>query len=561
MLILSKIKSSLRLKLMLSFGATILAILLIVGMYSYQISSSSLENALKKELQIGMQSESVRITGFLKSVQGDLHFLKNTPPFQGIIRATQNNGVDPIDGSTTTIWKKRLSTIFEHFVQNKKHIMQVKYIGSKGQVFVRVDANGKNAKVLTFSDNLTNQSQKAFFKQTKQLKSGEIYVSPMELNKQNGKVERPFKPVLRFATPVFDEKTNSFKGMIVIKVFADSILTPLKDSTSHSAFLLNKDGYFLKNPNASKEWGFMLGNDERIQKDYQNVSSQILSKPSGVTAVGGNKLLAFLRIPINQKFDINWIYLLEADQTTVLAPVYSLRTGLFIAAIFLMALGLVIAYIITRDIFKSVGGEPSNIAELTQKVADGDLTVERTGNNQTTGIFASVTSMVEHLREIVADVQTGAENVFHSSQQMSATSREIAKGSSEQAASIEETSSAMEEMTSNIQQNADNSTQTESIATKAAGDAKESGEAVNNTVSAMKEIAEKITVIEEIARQTNLLALNAAIEAARAGEHGKGFAVVASEVRKLAEHSQAAAGEISQLSNSSVEVAERARVM
>jgi methyl-accepting chemotaxis protein len=271
--------------------------------------------------------------------------------------------------------------------------------------------------------------------------------------------------------------------------------------------------------------------------------------------------LAFLRIPINKKFDINWIYLLEADQTTVLAPVYSLRTGLFIAAIFLMALGLVIAYIITRDIFKSVGGEPSNIAELTQKVADGDLTVELTGNNQTTGIFASVTSMVEHLREIVADVQTGAENVFHSSQQMSATSREIAKGSSEQAASIEETSSAMEEMTSNIQQNADNSTQTESIATKAAGDAKESGEAVNNTVSAMKEIAEKITVIEEIARQTNLLALNAAIEAARAGEHGKGFAVVASEVRKLAEHSQAAAGEISQLSNSSVEVAERARVM
>jgi methyl-accepting chemotaxis protein len=74
----------------------------------------------------------------------------------------------------------------------------------------------------------------------------------------------------------------------------------------------------------------------------------------------------------------------------------------------------------------------------------------------------------------------------------------------------------------------------------------------------MKEIAGKISIIEEIARQTNLLALNAAIEAARAGEHGKGFAVVASEVRKLAERSQAAAAEISHLSGSSVQVAEKA---
>ncbi|MEW6521939.1 MAG: methyl-accepting chemotaxis protein, partial [Thermodesulfobacteriota bacterium] len=128
----------------------------------------------------------------------------------------------------------------------------------------------------------------------------------------------------------------------------------------------------------------------------------------------------------------------------------------------------------------------------------------------------------------------------------------------EQAAAAEEASSSMEQMSSNIRQNADNALQTEKIAVKSASDAQEGGKAVNQTVGAMKEIAGKISIIEEIARQTNLLALNAAIEAARAGEHGKGFAVVASEVRKLAERSQKAAAEISELSSASVEVAEKA---
>ncbi len=175
------------------------------------------------------------------------------------------------------------------------------------------------------------------------------------------------------------------------------------------------------------------------------------------------------------------------------------------------------------------------------------------------GVLAtSVQATLKRLVSVIGETREVASYVTLGGQELSSASQGMSQGATEQAASVEKISSSMEQMTSNIQQNAENSQQTEKIASKSANDARESGQAVSEAVTAMKEIAGKISIIEEIARQTNLLALNAAIEAARAGEHGKGFAVVASEVRKLAERSQVAAKEITDLSASSVEVAERA---
>ena len=228
-----------------------------------------------------------------------------------------------------------------------------------------------------------------------------------------------------------------------------------------------------------------------------------------------------------------------------------------------IAMTFILIFIIFFNTKKMITDPLRKTVALSEKIADGDLThqLEVTSHDEVGQLSESMNKMIVRLKEVVGEIQTAAENVAAGSEELSARSEEISQGATEQAASAEEASASMEEMAANIRQNTDNANQTEKIAVTSADMAQEGGDAVSETVSAMKQIAEKINIIEEIARQTNMLALNAAIEAARAGEHGKGFAVVASEVRKLAERSQQAAGEISQLSSSSVAISVKAGEM
>jgi len=196
-----------------------------------------------------------------------------------------------------------------------------------------------------------------------------------------------------------------------------------------------------------------------------------------------------------------------------------------------------------------------DMASQAGLLAEGDLSLEVAPRSDKDVLGLAWREMSKRFSQAIIDARSASSSVSLAAQQLTSSSNVLSNGTAQQAASVEETTASLEEMSSSITQNADHSRNLEQMAMRGAQDAEEAAGSVFKTVSAMKTISERIGIIQDIAYQTNLLALNAAIEAARAGEQGRGFAVVAAEIRRLAERSQTAAKQISELTAGSLEIA------
>lgn len=209
----------------------------------------------------------------------------------------------------------------------------------------------------------------------------------------------------------------------------------------------------------------------------------------------------------------------------------------------------------SRSLLRELGGEPQFAAEIANRVAAGDLSVEvpvRPGD--TRSVLFAMKTMGERLAGMVGDIRNSTETIAEASSNIAAGNLTLSSRTEEHAASIQQTSASMQQLASMVRANADHAGEARTLAGIASGKASDGDRAAKDAVARMQalmhhsaRVRDITSVIEGISFQTNLLALNAAVEAARAGNQGRGFAVVAQEVRALAERSAKAAKEIDAL--------------
>ncbi|QZA81703.1 methyl-accepting chemotaxis protein [Deefgea piscis] len=227
--------------------------------------------------------------------------------------------------------------------------------------------------------------------------------------------------------------------------------------------------------------------------------------------------------------------------------------GLLIISFGLLIVITIIALYVMNSLFNLLGSEPRVASVIVREIASGNLAVSiHLKKNDQSSILYHLQQMTEKLNHVLHNIRNNSATLVNSAEQIADAAEALSQNTISEVTNVEETRLAIKEINHSLTLCATNAVTCTDIAQQSSNDATTGEEAVRKTALAMEQVATKIHIIDDIAYQTNILALNAAIEAARAGNHGKGFAVVASEVRKLAERSQIAAKEISDITDSSV---------
>jgi signal transduction histidine kinase len=191
----------------------------------------------------------------LKSVESDLLYLAD----QAVLRSFLADGATRHD----------LEEEYVLFCRQRGVYDQIRYLDATGQERLRVNHNDGRPEAVAEGE-LQPKGGRYYFTRALPLGRGEVFVSPLDLNVEHEQIERPYKPVIRFATPVLDGRGVK-RGVLVLNYLGAVLFRKLAEVSAGfpgSAWLLNGDGFFLRGPAPVDEWGFMLGHDRTFAASY-----------------------------------------------------------------------------------------------------------------------------------------------------------------------------------------------------------------------------------------------------------------------------------------------------
>lgn len=208
----------------------------------------------KGDLRLIMDHENGQIKMLTKVMANDFELVVRDMLY--LSRFIRPESLFGIDGKRV---REVLGEDFLSFCEEKKIYDQIRYIDDHGQELTRVNYNNGQPLIVP-QDQLQLKLESYYFEEIYQLDSREVFISPFDLNIEFDSVELPLKPMIRFGTPVFNDKRQK-KGILIFNYFGNTILRNIKRLSSDNMgeiMLMNTEGYWLMSSNSDDEWGFMF---------------------------------------------------------------------------------------------------------------------------------------------------------------------------------------------------------------------------------------------------------------------------------------------------------------
>lgn len=251
-----------------SFKLIMLIMSISVGLFFLLVNFDEKNIQIKREILI--ESEKSILASEIEVLEENIILIKNDLNFLAFTSSYFHNSNED---------KVKLSKLWSEFSKIKNWYDQIRLIGFDGMEIIRINLV-ENEGIIVSEELLQNKSQRDYFQESLKLKEEDTYISKFNLNIENMKIERPFKPVIRFAKKVSDNEGKPY-GVLVLNYLGKKIIEDFERIARESdgkIYLLNNEGYWLYGGTKEDEWSFMFteSQGESFGEKYNDEWEKIL---------------------------------------------------------------------------------------------------------------------------------------------------------------------------------------------------------------------------------------------------------------------------------------------
>ncbi len=295
-----------------------LAVYTLADVMLHKLDQREAETKVESVIDIGVSL----VQHSLDTVSGHLNFLVDSQATKDFISQDTKHS------------REHLIDDFLNLINTSRLYDQVRLLSPEGQELIRVEL--KNGQPISIPQSqLQNKSNRYYYLASTEILDEKMYVSPLDLNVEQGEIELPYKPMLRFSRPLRNED-GELKGVIVLNYLGDLLLNELKREMNRipgEGSLVNKDGYWLASSQGGNEWGFMLDHKKSFKNSYPNEWQRILQQSRGEFISNGGKF-AFATVQPVKKEGVkvsNIDHVLDAWKFVIVSVVWDYNQAFFMS--------------------------------------------------------------------------------------------------------------------------------------------------------------------------------------------------------------------------------------